>query len=439
MRRGQTKPAAQSLHQVSSADHSLWRHCCRCAAGCPEAVQWSSGSPGRRRRPATGALPQPGCWAGCLPAAAAVQAQLGQVGAGRQSVRGGRPRQARVAHQLLWHREGEHGKRGGMKGGALASVFHQVQVLPAACRAHRPLQAPHLPPLGRRRRCPPAALVGIVAQLIGVPPEVRLAAVEQRPAARAGQGCGAAAELALPRRGPHGGGCGLVPEIKEAMLSCPATPESTALERSRVSTRAAPAVSNCSPWAPAPARSGAPGMSAKPDGHAHGREGHRALQRSLVFVLGLCLSCLLWSLTGPHSARKTAGKARKISEEALEELARGLAARGGRWVLQPPSAGWEAAPHWGPTAQPSTRGGKYVIVAVPSVLPEQLNVLAATLRRWSPATQLVLFAPDGVDGTGLSAAAGGLGAWHAGGRQAGGVLLPWFRCMMGAQVLPAAS
>lgn len=150
-------------------------------------------------------------------------------------------------------------------------------------------------------------------------------------------------------------------------------------------------------------------MSAKPDGHAHGREGHRALQRPLpvVFVLGLCLSCLLWSLTGPHGARKTAGKVRKISEEALEELARGLAARGGRWVLQPPSAGWEAAPHWGPTAQPSIRGGKYVIVAVPSVLPEQLNVLAASLRRWSPATQLVLFAPEGVDGTGLSAAAGG--------------------------------
>ncbi len=148
-------------------------------------------------------------------------------------------------------------------------------------------------------------------------------------------------------------------------------------------------------------------MTTKPDGHAHGLPGHRAANRpALVVVLGLCLSCALWSLTGFHGARKTSAKPRKISEEALDELAAGLALRGGRWVVRPPAAGWGAAPYWGPTAQASTRGGKYVITAAAEVELERLHVLAASLRRWSPATKLVLFTADTGGSIGVLQAAG---------------------------------
>ncbi|KAI7835344.1 hypothetical protein COHA_010753 [Chlorella ohadii] len=154
-------------------------------------------------------------------------------------------------------------------------------------------------------------------------------------------------------------------------------------------------------------RSRAPDMTTKPDGHAHGLPGHRAANRpALVVVLGLCLSCALWSLTGFHGAHKSSAKPRKISEEALDELAAGLALRGGRWVVRPPAAGWGAAPYWGPTAQASTRGGKYVITAAAEVELERLHVLAASLRRWSPATKLVLFTAAASGSTDVLQAAG---------------------------------
>lgn len=149
-------------------------------------------------------------------------------------------------------------------------------------------------------------------------------------------------------------------------------------------------------------------MTGKSDGHAHGKQGHRPANHPalwLVVILGgLCLSCALWSLTGPH---KPAGsKPRAVSEEALEVLARNLALRGGTYALRPPAASWGAALGWGPTAQPSARGGKHVLVSLAEVVPERLNVLAASLRRWAPATKLVVFAPEASGGTEWLEAAG---------------------------------
>lgn len=152
-------------------------------------------------------------------------------------------------------------------------------------------------------------------------------------------------------------------------------------------------------------------MTTKPDGHAYAKEGHhRPANRPafwLVAVLGgLCLSCLLWSLTGFHGTTSSRSKPRKMSEEALEELARGLALRGGSFKVLPPTASWGAAPFWGPTAAASTRRSKYVVTSVAEVVPEQLNILAASLRRWSPATKLVVFAPEGSGGSEQLQAAG---------------------------------
>ena len=128
-----------------------------------------------------------------------------------------------------------------------------------------------------------------------------------------------------------------------------------------------------------------------------------------LLLLGLALCSFLWSLSGLGGSKSSA-KPRKFSEEALDQLALQLAR------AERPAAGWAAAARYGPTAQPSARGGKYALLACSEETePEGLNIFAASLRRWAPTTKLVAFVEEGAseEQRGLLEAAGGR-AWKQG-------------------------
>lgn len=127
----------------------------------------------------------------------------------------------------------------------------------------------------------------------------------------------------------------------------------------------------------------------------------------LAVGLALVLCAFIYRLaaTGGWSQPPTVPR---LNQEQLEQLALSLGA-----AALPSAAGdvhhqggggkqWQ----WGPSRTPGTasRGGKYVITSVMGLQPERLNIFVASLRRWSPSTQLVVFVEEQTDSSLLKAA-----------------------------------
>lgn len=129
-------------------------------------------------------------------------------------------------------------------------------------------------------------------------------------------------------------------------------------------------------------------MTAKEGKEAHYSRGRRHLPPAAA-VAGLVVLAFCWSLSGsgPRPLQTV-----ELSEEQLEQLV----AR-----VQSPHVALQhaVARRYGPTAPPSTRGGKYVVTSVMGLDPERLNIFVASLRRWSPATRLVVFVEERTDAT----------------------------------------
>lgn len=108
----------------------------------------------------------------------------------------------------------------------------------------------------------------------------------------------------------------------------------------------------------------------------------------VLAVGGLCLVGLVFALSSSGSSGADGAQFMQAPQQASARQLLQPGALQARSRVQP-------TPEWGPRWHGSSkRGGKYVVTSVMGLDPERLNIFVKSLRRYSPATRLVVFVEE---------------------------------------------